>query len=64
MKTIETITAVRYMKKQGEYIITTQNANTGETSKTHANSLTDNEIIFAKASKYCFEDDVCVVWVN
>ena len=64
MKAIEIITAVRYMKKHGEYVITARNANTGKTSKTYANSLTENEIVFAKSSKYCFEDDICVAWVN
>ena len=51
-------------KKQGEYVITTRNANTGKTSKAYANSLTENERVFAKSSKYCFEDDICVAWVN
>lgn len=64
MKAIEIITAVRYMKKQGEYVITKRNASTGKTSKTYANSLTENERIFAKSSKYCFEDEICVAWVN
>ena len=64
MKAIEIITAVRYMKKRGEYVITTRNANTGKTFKTYANSLTENERFFAKSSKYCFEDDICVAWVN
>ena len=64
MKDIENITAVRYMKKHGEYVITTRNAITGKSSKTYANSLTENERVFAKYSKYCFEDDICVAWVN
>lgn len=64
MKAIEIITAVRYMKKQGEYVITTRNANTGKASKTYSNSLNENERVFAKSSKYCFEDDICVAWVN
>ena len=64
MNAIEIITAVRYMKKQGEYVITTRNASTGKTSKTYSNSLNENERVFAKSSKYCFEDDICVAWVN
>ena len=64
MKAIEIITAVRYMKNQGEYVITKRIADTGKTIKTYANNLTDNERIFAKSCKYCFEDDVCVAWVN
>ena len=64
MKAIEIITAVRYMKKQGEYVITTRNANTGKTKKEKANTLTENERELAKSSKYCFEDDICVAWVN
>lgn len=64
MKAIEIITSVRYMKKQGEFVITKRIAGTGKTIKTYANNLTDNEKVFAKSSKYFFEDDICVAWVN
>lgn len=58
------ITAVRYMKKKGKYVIFTRSESTGKTSQTYANSLTENERVFVKSSKYCFEDDICVDWVN
>ena len=40
------ITAVRYMKKKGKYVIFTRSESTGKTSQTYANSLTENERVF------------------
>lgn len=58
------ITAIRYFKNNGEFVITTRNAITGKTSKTYANNLTDKEKNWAKISKHCFETEKCVCWVN
>lgn len=61
---MDIITAVRYYKKEGEYIITYRNTNTGKSSKLHANHLNDQEKIFAKSSKYFFDDEKLVCWTN
>lgn len=59
-----TITAIRYFKKNGEFVITERNTITGKTSKTYATNLTDNERKWAKSSKDCFETETCVCWMN
>jgi hypothetical protein len=61
---MEIITAIRYLKKHGEYVITKRIANTGKTIKTYANSLTDNERLFVESSKHYFEDENCACWTN
>ena len=58
------ITAIRYFKKSGEFVVTERNANTGKTSKIHTNTLSENEKSWAKDSKYFFEDETCVCWMN
>lgn len=58
-----TITSIRYLKNNGEFVITTRTV-TGKTTKTYANSLSDNEKLWAKSSKYFFEDEYCACWVN
>ena len=58
------ITAVRYMKKKGKYVIFTRSESTGKTARTYANSLTENDRVIVRSSNDCFEDDICVDWVN
>lgn len=61
---MEIITAIRYFKNNGEFVVTTRNDNTGKTSKTHSNNLTENERNFANNSKHFFEDEICACWIN
>ena len=59
-----TITAIRYFKKTGEFVVTEKDAVTGKTYKTYSNNLTDRERNWAQSSKDCFETETCVCWMN
>ena len=59
-----TITAIRYFKKTGEFVVTERNSVTAKTSKTYSNNLTDKEREWAKSCKDCFETENCVCWMN
>ena len=58
------VTAIRYFKSSGEYIVTERNTITGKTSKTYSNTLTKNERIFVENSRFFFEDESCACWMN
>lgn len=58
------ITAIRYFKKAGEFVITERDTVTGKTTKTYSNNLTKNEREWAKSSKDCFETEICICWMN
>jgi hypothetical protein len=60
---MEKITAIRYYKNPGEFVVTTKDP-AGKTSKTHANHLTDDEKAWAKNSRYFFDSDACACWIN
>ena len=61
---MENITAIRYYKNNGEFVITTRNSITGDTTKTYANHLKENEQAWAKNSKHFFESESCACWMN
>lgn len=58
------IISIRYFKTSGEFVITERNADTGKTSKTYSNALSENEINWAKSSKHFFEDETYALWSN
>lgn len=64
MNEVEYVVAIRYLKKTGEFVITMRNNTTGKQSKTYANRLTQNERMWAKESKHCFEDAMSICWTN
>ena len=59
-----TITAIRYFKETGEFVVTERDNVTGKTSKTFSNHLTAKEREWAKLSKNFFETEICVCWMN
>jgi hypothetical protein len=58
------ITAIRYLKESGEFIVAERNADTGKTFKTYSNTLNEDEKFWAKNSKRFFEDKTCACWMN
>lgn len=58
------ITAIRYFKESGEFVVTERIADTGKTIKTYCNTLSEKEMFWAKNSNRFFEDKTCACWMN